>query len=88
MAPRLLRSLRFLLPRRSFAVGSVPTRYYSRSSNPAFDVFNRDVKRTQKDRAASDIEMSRDVDYLRNEVASRLSDRLLVWDFMMVSWND
>jgi NADH dehydrogenase [ubiquinone] 1 alpha subcomplex assembly factor 5 len=44
----------------------------------AFHVFNRDVKRMQKDRAASKVEESRTVDYLKDEIAARVADRLLV----------
>ena len=43
-----------------------------------FQVFNRDVKRIQKDRAASNVETSRTVDYLKDEVAARVADRLMV----------
>lgn len=46
--------------------------------NPTLEVFNRKSKCLQKDRAGSNIERSRDVDYLKDEVASRLSERLLV----------
>ena len=45
---------------------------------PTLEVFNRRVKQLQKERAASDVEGSRKVDYLRDEVASRLTERLLV----------
>jgi hypothetical protein len=52
------------------------------SSTPAgaeiMQVFNRKVKEKQRDRAALDPETSRTVDYLRNEVANRLVERLLV----------
>ncbi|KAK9387668.1 hypothetical protein V1515DRAFT_599869 [Lipomyces mesembrius] len=41
-------------------------------------VFNRKVKEKQRDRAALDPETSRTVDYLRNEVANRLVERLLL----------
>ncbi|KAI9672739.1 MAG: hypothetical protein M1831_000174 [Alyxoria varia] len=40
-------------------------------------VFNRNTKWLQKERAAADVEASRRVDYLRDEVASRLCERLL-----------
>lgn len=39
------------------------------------NVFNRHVKRLQRDRAAADPE-SQDYDYLRKEIAARLADRL------------
>ena len=41
-------------------------------------VFNSNTKHLQKERAASDAENSRKVDYLRDEVAVRLCERLLV----------
>ncbi|KAL9118400.1 MAG: hypothetical protein Q9187_005056 [Circinaria calcarea] len=40
-------------------------------------VFNRNTKFLQKERAATDVENSRKVDYLKEEVASRLCERLL-----------
>lgn len=46
--------------------------------NPVLEVFNRKVKHLQKDRAARNVEESRKVDYLKDEVAMRLCDRLLV----------
>jgi NADH dehydrogenase [ubiquinone] 1 alpha subcomplex assembly factor 5 len=52
-------------------------RYYA-TTPQAFHVFNRDVKRMQKDRAASNVEQSRTVDYLKDEIAARVADRLLV----------
>ncbi|KAJ1678789.1 hypothetical protein EV182_003356, partial [Spiromyces aspiralis] len=42
-----------------------------------YQVFDRQVKRLQRDRAASFVESSREVDYLKDEVAARLADRLL-----------
>lgn len=45
---------------------------------PALEVFNQHVKRIQKDRATARVEESRKVDYLREEVAARLTDRMLV----------
>jgi NADH dehydrogenase [ubiquinone] 1 alpha subcomplex assembly factor 5 len=46
----------------------------------AYRVFDRTAKRTQKDRAASRDggERSRTVDYVRDEVADRMMERLLV----------
>lgn len=41
-------------------------------------VFNNHTKYLQRERAASDPFASRKVDYLRDEVASRLCERLLV----------
>lgn len=46
--------------------------------NPTLEVFNRRTKLLQKDRAAKNVNTSRQVDYLKDEVAMRLSDRLLV----------
>ncbi|TVY35022.1 Arginine-hydroxylase, mitochondrial [Lachnellula subtilissima] len=45
--------------------------------NPTLQVFNRNTKYLQKERAASNVERSRQVDYLKDEVAMRLSERLL-----------
>lgn len=42
------------------------------------EVFNRQTKHLQKDRAARNVEESRKVDYLKDEVAMRLCERLLV----------
>lgn len=44
---------------------------------PTHQVFNEDVKYFQKERAASSADYSRQVDYLKDEVAQRLVDRLL-----------
>lgn len=46
---------------------------------PAFEVFNRKTKWLQKERAASDVLGSRQADYLKDEVAMRLCERLLVY---------
>ncbi|KAI9482829.1 MAG: S-adenosyl-L-methionine-dependent methyltransferase [Benjaminiella poitrasii] len=46
-------------------------------STAPFQVFDRHAKRLQKDRAAFQVEQSRTVDYLRDEVAARVADRLL-----------
>ncbi|KAJ1920824.1 hypothetical protein H4219_001060 [Mycoemilia scoparia] len=42
-----------------------------------YEVFDREAKRAQRDRSASYVESSREVDYLKDEVALRLADRLL-----------
>ncbi|KAI5804484.1 S-adenosyl-L-methionine-dependent methyltransferase [Geopyxis carbonaria] len=44
---------------------------------PAFQVFNRATKRLQRERAASNPEVSRTVSYLRDAVAANLAERLL-----------
>ncbi|RYP91684.1 hypothetical protein DL770_002209 [Monosporascus sp. CRB-9-2] len=46
-------------------------------SPPIHQVFNRRTKWLQKERAASNAELSREADYLKEEVATRLCDRLL-----------
>jgi len=48
--------------------------------NQPFTVFDRNLKRIQRDRAAAKNggQDSRVVDYLRNEVADRMIERLLV----------
>lgn len=42
------------------------------------EVFNRKSKTMQKDRAARNVEEGRKVDYIKDEVAMRLCERLLV----------
>ncbi|KAF2635756.1 S-adenosyl-L-methionine-dependent methyltransferase [Massarina eburnea CBS 473.64] len=44
---------------------------------PTIEIFSQQHKWMQKERAAKDVEASRGVDYLRDEVASRLCERLL-----------
>ena len=58
----------------------VPSRCYAlpASGPPALQVFNDKVKHLQRERAAADLESSRKVDYIRDEVAARLCERLLV----------
>ncbi|RDA93203.1 hypothetical protein CP533_3171, partial [Ophiocordyceps camponoti-saundersi (nom. inval.)] len=57
------------LPRRNYAVAS--------AGAPRFQVFNRRTKWLQKERAASHPEDSRQADYLKDEVAMRLTERLI-----------
>ncbi|KAJ1978856.1 hypothetical protein H4R33_005875 [Dimargaris cristalligena] len=45
-------------------------------TSPSLLIFDREHKRLQKDRAAADPTSSREVDYLRDEVARQLVDRL------------
>lgn len=47
------------------------------SGAPTLEIFSSQQKWQQKERAASDRETSRSVDYLRDEVASRLCERVL-----------
>ncbi|RMZ81127.1 hypothetical protein DV738_g2470, partial [Chaetothyriales sp. CBS 135597] len=44
---------------------------------PSLQIFNQDVKFLQKERAAAHVTHSRSADYLKDEVARRLVDRLL-----------
>jgi len=61
----------------SCAYSSIP------STTGVYQVFDRNIKRRQRNRAALRLE-SRDVDYLKDEVAERLVDRLLVRFFLIV----
>lgn len=54
---------------------------------PAFQVFNRTTKRLQRDRAGSNPATSRSVDYLKDEVADRLVERLLVCCLSLNNYN-
>ncbi|KAI9816475.1 MAG: hypothetical protein M1827_001607 [Pycnora praestabilis] len=67
--PRPALRRRIGVPRRSYAVQA--------PGAPTLQVFNRHTKVLQKERAAADIEASRKVDYLKDEVAIRLCERLL-----------
>lgn len=64
--------------------GSLPSRWLTRhyafqaAGAPVFDVFNRKTKWLQRERAAANVEAGRRADYLRDEVAARLCERLLV----------
>lgn len=48
------------------------------SANAPYEVFDREAKKFQRDWAASKTELSRQTDYLRDEVAQTLIDRLLL----------
>ena len=50
----------------------------SSAGGPSLQVFNDRVKQLQRERSAANADASRKVDYLRDEVASRLCERLLV----------
>ncbi|KAI0442856.1 S-adenosyl-L-methionine-dependent methyltransferase [Xylaria telfairii] len=50
---------------------------FQAAAPPAYQVFNRHTKWSQKERAARDVENSRTADYLRDEVAIRVCERLL-----------
>ena len=62
-------ALRRLPAQRSYAVQA--------PGAPALQVFNERAKYLQKERAGKDTENSRKTDYLKDEVAQRLVDRLL-----------
>lgn len=70
-SPRLARA--YAIP-----TTSAPTRLAASSPASPFTVFDRNLKRAQRDRAASDKERSRLTDYVKDEVAGGMVDRLLV----------
>ncbi|KAM3579419.1 hypothetical protein VKS41_008277 [Umbelopsis sp. WA50703] len=62
----------------------IPTRHYAivppvtpGPEAAGFQVFHRDTKRKQKDRAAINVTESRVTDYLKDEIAARVADRIL-----------
>lgn len=72
-------SLARLAPLNSTQFAAAPRRFYAvASGSTRFQVFDRRVKWLQKERAASNEEESRQADYLKDEVAIRLTERLLV----------
>jgi len=73
-------TLRPFLPRPAIRRRILISRSYAIQSpgQPTLQVFNRHIKYLQKERAASNVEKSRQTDYLKDEVAMRLSERLLV----------
>ncbi|PWY84604.1 S-adenosyl-L-methionine-dependent methyltransferase [Aspergillus sclerotioniger CBS 115572] len=77
-----VRSSRLYTPRTPLYTASSPClsrRTYASQmpGNPVMEVFNRKTKHIQKDRAARNIEESRKTDYIKDEVATRLCERLL-----------
>jgi len=68
---------------RSFAIISTPPSPQNSHTLEPFKVFDRSVKRLQKDRAAGRDggSRSRTADYVRDEVADRMMERLLVGVF-------
>ncbi|KAL9580039.1 MAG: hypothetical protein Q9212_004731 [Teloschistes hypoglaucus] len=72
-------SLRPFLPRPALKRRHIQCRPYAIQApgTPALQVFDTATKHLHRERAASDVETSRKVDYLRDEVASRLCERLL-----------
>lgn len=66
------------LSSKQFVAGAAPRRLYAVASGATrFQVFNRRAKWLQKERAAFNTEESRVADYLKDEVAIRLTERLL-----------
>lgn len=72
--------LRPITPTVSNSVAGCQRRRYAVTSPgaPRFQVFNRRTKWLQKERAGANAEEGRQADYLKDEVAMRLADRLLV----------
>lgn len=58
----------------------IPKRSYANPTpgSPVWEVFNSKTKHIQKDRAGRNTDTGRKVDYLKDEVAMRLCERLLV----------
>ncbi|PMD26331.1 S-adenosyl-L-methionine-dependent methyltransferase [Hyaloscypha hepaticicola] len=76
MKPATLRSF---LPRPAIRRRIFIERNYAVQApgNPTLQVFDRHTKYLQKERAAANVERNRQVDYLKDEVAMRLTERLL-----------
>lgn len=66
----------------------ISRRFYAVTSSaaPRFQVFNQRTKWLQKQRAGSNPELSRQADYIKDEVANRLTERLLVWHLQPVKY--
>jgi len=79
-----MQSIRKAFPRsnyaRTFAAISSSSPPLSTGTVGPYQVFDRDVKRLQRDRAATSDggSRSRTVDYVRDEVAERMLERFLV----------
>lgn len=74
-------SIRAFIPplaRRAIPLGATRRYAVQAPGAPTIDIFSQQHKWMQKERAAKDVQGSRAVDYLRDEVASRLCERLLV----------
>jgi len=78
MAAALNRSAFFCQPARAFA--SISTNSIGPNLVGSYQVFDRNVKRMQRDRTArvEGGKRSRTVDYVRDEVAERMIERFLV----------
>ncbi|KAG9233457.1 S-adenosyl-L-methionine-dependent methyltransferase [Amylocarpus encephaloides] len=79
LLPSLRPFLRRSATRRRALITPIASRNYATQApgNPIYQIFNRGTKWQQKDRAAENVERSRKVDYLKDEVAMRLAERLL-----------
>ncbi len=68
------------VPRLRLAPVGAQRRFYAfqTAGAPVFEVFSRRTKWLQKEKAAANVELSRQADYLKDEVAIRLCERLLV----------
>lgn len=64
--------------RRLLATAANPSAPATATATATFQVFNRTAKRLQRDRAAANKAASRNVDYLKDEVADRLVERILL----------
>jgi NADH dehydrogenase [ubiquinone] 1 alpha subcomplex assembly factor 5 len=53
------------------------------AASSALNVFDARTKRLQRDRASSKVDMSRLTDYIRDQVAAVMVDRLLVRTFRL-----
>lgn len=75
--PGVHHNTRTLAPLCFYSTAPPPPPAGSKTVPSSFQVFNREAKRMQKERAASNAEESRQVDYVKDEVAFRVVDRLL-----------
>lgn len=75
-----MKTFQSLVPRgvRAYAVPSFSPGASAASPNSPFIVFDRQAKLAQRERAAGDKERSRLTDYVKDEVAGNMVDRLLV----------
>ncbi len=83
-------TLRPFLPRPAIRRRTLIHRNYAIQApgNPTLQVFDRHAKYLQKERAAANVERSRQVDYLKDEVAIRLTERLLVRGLLQLKSKD
>ncbi|KAG0301186.1 hypothetical protein BGZ98_008556 [Dissophora globulifera] len=74
---RALRSASHPSRAQLYSTAPAPPPPGSKTVPSTFQVFDRETKRQQRERAASNTEHSRQVDYVKDEVAFRVVDRLL-----------